>query len=169
MRWRLPTDTQPDFKILPEADKADMDYFLGQLRLVLPVLGFDIFRPPAAASGPSGDDDAAFTLATAGASATARETEDGFVVVAGSTARKNGTYTFPLGYQALRDQLLQGGSLVDGPEPTLYRFAVDVPFGSPSAAASIVAARSASGPREWKVRGSGLSYRDWRAERLGEG
>ena len=48
-------------------------------------------------------------------------------------------------------------------------FAVDVAFASPSAAASIVAARSASGPREWKVAGTGQSYRGWRAERLGEG
>ncbi len=48
-------------------------------------------------------------------------------------------------------------------------FAADMAFASPSAAASIVAARSASGPREWKVAGTGQSYRDWRAERLGEG
>jgi hypothetical protein len=70
--------------------------------------------------------------------------------------------------KAVRDQLVQDGRLVDGPSPELYRFAMDVPFASPSAAASIVAARSASGPREWRLRGSGQCYRDWRAERLGE-
>jgi hypothetical protein len=90
-------------------------------------------------------------------------------VLAGSTARKVGTETFPAGYQALRDQLVQGGRLVDGPSPELFTFAADMAFASPSAAASIVAARSASGPREWRLRGSGLSYRDWRAARLGEG
>ena len=50
-----------------------------------------------------------------------------------------------------------------------YRFAADVAFASPSAAASVVAARSASGPREWKVSGNGQTYRDWRAEQLGDG
>ena len=112
------------------------------------------------------DDAAVFTFATAGASVTARETEDGFVVLAGSTARKSGTDTFPLGYRALRDQFIQDGRLIDDADPAFYRFATDVTFGSPSAAASVVAARSASGPREWKVRGSGQLYRDWRAERL---
>ena len=72
--------------------------------------------------------------------------------------------TFPLGYRALRDQLVQDGRLVDDAETDLYRFAVDVTFGSPS----VVAARSASGPREWKVRGIGQLYRDWRAAKLGE-
>jgi len=50
--------------------------------------------------------------------------------------------------------------------PSKTTFTTDVTFASPSAAASIVAARSASGPREWKVRGTGQTYRDWRAVRL---
>jgi hypothetical protein len=60
--------------------------------------------------------DTAFAFSTAGATATARES-DGFVVLAGSTARRQGTETFPAGYQALRDQLVQDGRLVDGPSP----------------------------------------------------
>ena len=68
-----------------------------------------------------------------------------------------------------RDQLVQDGRLVDGPSPELFMFAVDVAFASSSAAAAVVAARSASGPREWRLRETGQSYRDWRAERLGEG
>jgi hypothetical protein len=161
---------RPDFQILPEADRADMDFFVAQLRLVLPILGFDLFRRPTenGVPDPSGEE-ALFIFEPTGASATARETEDGFVVRAGSTARKQGTATFPAGYRALRDQLVQDGRMVDGAEPDLYRFAVDVAFASPSAAASIVAARSASGPREWKVMGTNLDYRDWLAQRLGGG
>jgi hypothetical protein len=165
----IANDTRPDFQLLPEADKADMQFFLEQVRIVLPILGFDLFRRPTAAVADPSDDEAVFTFTTAGASATAQETEDGFVVLAGSTARKAGTETFPAGYQAHRDQLIQDGRLVEGPAPELYRFATDVAFGSPSAAASIVAARSASGPREWKVRGTEQVYRDWRAKRLGDG
>ncbi|QGU04697.1 GIY-YIG nuclease family protein [Corynebacterium comes] len=29
---------------LPEADESDMQYFIGQIRILMPVLGFDIFR-----------------------------------------------------------------------------------------------------------------------------
>jgi hypothetical protein len=42
--------------------------------------------------------------------------------------------------RALRDQLVQDGHLVDGPSPELFRFAADVAFASPSAAAAVVAA-----------------------------
>jgi hypothetical protein len=166
----LANGTQPDFRNLPEADQADMQFFLGQLRLVLPIIGFDLFRRPAGrvASGGRSSEEDLFTFSTAGASATARETEEGFVVLAGSTARREGTETFPLGYRALRDQLVQDGRLAETPDPDIYRFATEVAFASPSAAASVVAARSASGPREWKLNGTGQTYRDWRAERLGE-
>ena len=78
------------------------------------------------------------------------------------------SWKFPAGNRTIRDQLVQDGHLVDGPSPELYTFAVDVACASPSAAASIVSARSASGPREWKVQGTVQTYRDWRAERLGE-
>jgi hypothetical protein len=39
----LANDTDPDFQRLPEADRADMDFFIVQLRLILPILGFDLF------------------------------------------------------------------------------------------------------------------------------
>ena len=111
-------------------------------------------------------DDGTFIFSTAGASATARETDDGFVVMAGSTARRTPTGTFPAGYLALRDQLVAGGKLAAGQTPDLYTFTADVAFTSPSTAASIVAARSASGPREWKVEGTGQMYKDWKDSAL---
>ncbi len=74
--------------------------------------------------------------------------------------------TFQLGYRALRDRLTADQSLVEGASPELLLFVSDVSFGSPSAAAAIVAGRSASGPIEWKIAGTGQSYRDWRAATL---
>ena len=38
----LANDAKPDFRLLPEAAKADMEFFVNQLRLVLPILGFDL-------------------------------------------------------------------------------------------------------------------------------
>ena len=87
-------------------------------------------------------------------------------MLAGSTARKSPSSTFPPGYKVLRDKLLASGQLLDEPSSDLYRFVADVVFSSASAAASIIAARSASGPIEWKLETSGQSYRDWRAEGL---
>lgn len=172
----LTNDTHPDFQRLPEADRADMDTFVENAALVLPILGCDLFlrrqRPPAAVQGapaPSGEvGSPVFTFATAGASATGQETEEGFVVLAGSSARRAASGTFPAGYAALRDKLVASGQLVDGSSPELLAFASDVIFSSPSAAASIVSGRSASGPLEWKFQPQGLSYRDWRAARIDE-
>jgi hypothetical protein len=172
----LTNDTHPDFQRLPEADRADMDTFVDNAALVLPILGCDLFRrrqrPQAATQADRGQPDEGtspvFTFATAGASATGQETDEGFVVFAGSTARRAASSTFPAGYAALRDKLVTNGQLVDGPSPELLTFAADVTFTSPSAAASIVSGRSASGPLEWKIRPQGLSYRDWRASLIGE-
>jgi hypothetical protein len=165
----LTNDTAPDFNRLPEADRADMETFIAQLRIVLPLVGFDLFRPrrPVVA-GPTVSVMASpvFTFATGGASATARETDDGFVVLAGSTAKAATSPTFQAGYRSLRERLISDGSLIPGPSPDVLKFATDVVFTSPSAAAAIVAGRSASGPIEWKVAETGQSYRDWRAATL---
>ncbi len=131
------------------------------------LLDFDLFRPIWTSAGSSSayNESPIFEFETAGARATTRETEDAFIVLAEAIARKEGTPTFPETYRVLRDQLVKDGKLVDGPESGLYRFAVDVPFLSPSAAASVVSARSASGPREWKLRGTSQTYKAWRSAR----
>lgn len=147
-----------------------METFIDQLRIILPLVGFDLFRqrrPVSARPAPGDiDDSPVFTFSTGGASARARETEDGFVVVAGSTAKAATSSTFQAGYRALRERLLADGSLVSGASADLLTFATDVVFASPSAAAAVVAGRSASGPIEWKVAETGQSYRDWRAATL---
>ena len=166
----LTNDTAPDFNRLPEADRADMETFIDQLRIVLPLVGFDLFRPrhPIVQSSVAGSDSSPiFAFSTGGASARARETEDGFVVLAGSTAKSAMSGAFQAGYRALRDRLIADGSVVAGSSDDLLAFAADVVFASPSAAAAVVAGRSASGPLEWKVAETGQAYRDWRAGTLG--
>ena len=131
---RLANGTEPDFQRLPEADRADMEFFAEQLGLLLPLAGFDLFRRSAPVSEAGQDDpggwETVFVFSTAGASATGQETDDGFVVLAGSTARRSPSETFPRGYLALRDQLVAEGKLVEGPSPQLYVFAADVAFSS---------------------------------------
>lgn len=43
-RAKLVNSTAPDFAILPEADTADMEFFIEQIRVILPVLGQDFLR-----------------------------------------------------------------------------------------------------------------------------
>lgn len=48
-RAKLVNGTAPEYGLLPEADLADMDYFVEQLRIVLPVLGMDFLKESGAA------------------------------------------------------------------------------------------------------------------------
>jgi hypothetical protein len=58
-RARLDNDTRPSPPPLPESDKSDMEKFLRNLSIILPVLGFDFFWTPnpettTAQDGPQG-------------------------------------------------------------------------------------------------------------------
>jgi len=50
---RLDNGTAPPPLPLPEADVSDMEYFIEQAKIVLPVLGVNILRSPAPATGPT--------------------------------------------------------------------------------------------------------------------
>jgi hypothetical protein len=57
---------------------------------------------------------------------------------------------------------------VEAQELDHYRFATNVIFASPTAAAAVALARNASGPKEWKLRGTGQTYKMWRAANLAD-
>lgn len=160
---KLMNQTAPQFSLLPEAEIADMDGFLECVLTLLPVLGFDLLTSPTAnLSLPT----ETFELKTSFVSAKAQERGDEFVVLAGSHARIEGVPSWPNGTRSLRDSLVADGRLVLADDPTLYRFAQDTGFSSPSAAASVVTARPEQGPAVWKLAGSKLSYGDWRAKQV---
>src|SRR5208283_2300399 len=47
-RANLANGNEPSSKLLPESDVADMEYFLAQMQMVLPVVGLDFLRPKVA-------------------------------------------------------------------------------------------------------------------------
>ena len=160
---------QPEFSGLPEAEIADMEGFLSELEVLLPVLGFDLLRKGADAEAivdAGASTLPTFLLTQGGATGRAREAGGEFVVLAGSTARVKETPTCPDGIQTLRRELLDDGALVVQTDEQFYRFERDVPFPSPSSAASTVYGGSLSGRKRWKVEGSKLSYGEWRDQSL---
>lgn len=99
--------TNPPTNPLPEPDVADMEYFLEQIQMVLPVLGFPFLQPlpdysQLAATPSLGT---RFVMRDAGTDAHAVELNGEFVVLKGSTARKQGTKSWD-SYKSLRDQLV---------------------------------------------------------------
>ncbi|MBL8668295.1 MAG: GIY-YIG nuclease family protein [Rhodospirillales bacterium] len=163
-RATLINGTNPDYAYLPEPDIADMGFFLEQIRLVLPVLGFDITRPrptvppdnAAAKQAPL----VTFTMSVKGVQARATEVDGTFVVLAGSTARADGKAAWN-SYKGQRDRLIAESKLLPTTDPEFLTFAEDISFASPSAAAAIVLDRNSNGRIEWRVEGSRQTYADW--------
>lgn len=174
-RCRLINGTAHEYINLPEPDRADMAFFTEQIRTVLPVLGLDFLRdtaaPSAAKKMPSApvQPAATFTLKVPKRRIVARaqEVEDEFYVLEGSLSRGEWAGVDG-GYQALFQQLCEDGVLREADEAGLRRFTRDYAFSSSSAAAAVVLGRSANGRKEWKVKGSGLTYGEWQDQQVSE-
>ena len=168
----LANGTAPDRPALPEPDIADMEYFLSQVRLVLPVLGFNFTEPvgydPSTADGENVKDaPPLFEMSPVGTTARAKEMRGRFIVLKGSTARKQGISSWS-SYRSLRDQLVQDGKLGDSPDSEYFVFNDDVEFASPSAAAAVVFGGNQNGRMAWRVVETGQTYKDWQEQRLRE-
>ncbi|WP_308161675.1 GIY-YIG nuclease family protein [Mycolicibacterium goodii] len=176
-RARLTNGTTPPPIVLPEADVSDMEYFIEQAKIVLPVLGVNVFRSPRASSNtpnstaPDARTDSPLfemNLKKSGITATAQEVDGEFTVLEGSGARLAWTGVEGHSYTGLRAKLEQDGTLVPTPDGSAMRFSRDHVFASPSAAAAIVAGRSANGRTEWVVQGARKTYGQWETEGVEE-
>lgn len=174
-RCELVNGTTHEYVSLPESDRADMAFFLEQIRTVLPVLGFDFLRELTKPSAPAAASTVApvtrsprFTLEVPRyrISAQGQEIDGEFFVLKGSKARAEWVGT-ERGYQGLFKQLVDEGVLVtDGGEH--LTFSDDYVFSSPSAAAAVVCGRAANGRTSWVVEGSGQTYAAWQDVQVGE-
>lgn len=179
-RANLQNSTAPTPLLLPEADVSDMEYYLSQVQIVLPVLGVTEFRPtrlPASSgSGASRTQDGAtrtsptfqFLVPRHGVSARAQEVDGEFTVLEGAIARAEwvGVAGHP-GYQQFHASLLREGVLqADG--NGLARLTQDVVFASPTAAAAVLAGRAANGRTSWVDIDTGITFGDWQTRGITE-
>ena len=167
-RVSLDNGTSPDVnrRRLPEADIANMEQFLFNLRIILPVVGLDMLKPqPKAAretqkpveERTSGE--VQFEIRhKSGVRATAVEEDGEFIVLEGSEAL-SGTGYVQQSYGPLKEKLIADGCLVQHGDGKL-QFAKPWSFRSPSAAAAVILDRNSNGRTEWKVRGSKLTYHE---------
>lgn len=176
-RARLTNGTTPPPIVLPEADVSDMEYFIEQAKIVLPVLGVNLFRSPRTTSVESSSEIAEtrtdsplfeMTLKKTGITASAQEVDGEFTVLEGSSARLKWTGGEGHSYTSLRAKLEQDGTLVPTSDGSAMRFTRNHVFASPSAAAAIVAGRSANGRAEWLVKDTRRTYGQWETEGIEE-
>ena len=168
--------TAPPPVPLPEADASDMEFFVDQLRLILPVLGVDFLsqskatmrvKSDATNETEAGDQGPLFRLTSRkhDIEAQARELDGEFVVLEGSDAVPTWTSKSDHSYSKQHAQLVKQGKLTPGDQGGL-RFAEDVAFRSPSAASAVILGRPDNGRTSWRVDGSSLSYGDWQSEQV---
>lgn len=169
----------PGDAFLPEADQADMEYFISQIRLILPVLGLEFLREKPRVSHISETSQQAADQARDDAgpvfvarskkydiTAEAQEIEGDFVVLSGSEAVPEWISTASHSYLSLHESLFEEGKLVLNANKTKAIFQEDVSFKSPSAAAAVVYGRASNGRTEWKVKGTNQTYADWQDEQI---
>jgi hypothetical protein len=161
----------PEAIPLPESDIADMEYFLKQMQMLLPVLGVSLLRPQPPVTPKQARESTLesplFEMKTKDAQATCKLIDAELVVLAGGLVRKDATSSIHAYMARIREELLASGVLEEA-NAKQYRFTQNYAFSSPSTAAGVIAGRTANGPKEWKVKGTGQSYRDWEKNQMGE-
>lgn len=153
----------PSLPTLHEADISDMDYFLEQIKLILPLMGFrflisTVAEPAKRDVQPSDPTTKRiFRIKTPTFKAEMYESEQGYVVTKGSQANKSATPSMSDTYVRLRQKLIESGVLAENGE--FLEFVQDTVFSSPSAASNIVLGRQSAGPIEW-IDPSGRTYKE---------
>ncbi|WP_154661316.1 GIY-YIG nuclease family protein [Microvirga lotononidis] len=174
-RANVANGNEPARKSLPESDIADMEFFISQVQVILPVVGFDFLRPKAK---PVPSIKSAETLASEtsqlelvlssgkyGYTARAVEVDGEVTVLAGSQATAKSDFGESV-YSSLRQQLIKDGRIVQTTDPNFLEFAENVTFQSPSAAAAVIRNRNTNGRTSWRLVSTGQTLKDWQDAQL---
>ena len=169
-KCELKNKTEPSFDRLPEADISDMESFLEELQLILPVIGVDFFRKPQVRQ----DQDSSlteprvrFTLQhpAKGIRASAVEVDGEFIVLAGAIGSLTAAASFSEKMKSLRDQAFESGRAAKSND-NVFTLLEDFAFSSPSAASVFLFGTSRNGRTDWMVEGASKTYGTWSDEKL---
>ena len=169
--WRLLSDNvgkvavananRPTGSNLPKADKATMATYLANMIFVLEALGFDLFtrdeRDPLSnaarkrdTSKLANDHGSRFQTAVPNRPellAHLQQSEDGYILTAGSKLNSKATESLPLNVRRLREQMLRDGVIFDCGD--YLELKQDISFSKPSPASALVKGRSSTGHADW--------------------
>jgi hypothetical protein len=156
---------------LPEANRANMETFLANLKVILPIVGLDLLKPkpsidfmasaPKDAATAASVDGAQFEIRhRSGIKALAIEHDGEFIVLKGSRALKDTAFAHK-GYARLKQELIARGALIPIEDDKHYEFTTSFAFRSPSAASAVVFDRNTNGRTSWHVVGGKQTYHEW--------
>jgi hypothetical protein len=144
-RCLLDNGNVPQQPSLSESDVAQVEGFLDDMLLCLPILGYSIFEsaPPAVTAKTE------LLLSVAGLQARGYEASQGFVVTKGSHASKAERGVIHPYMAQIRAELVRQGVLREIGD--VYELTQDYTFGSPSTASGVLLGRNSNGRVEWKT------------------
>ena len=172
-RVSLENGTTPSRPSLSESSRSNMEAFLDYLLMVLPALRVDMFvqnaRPPVpVTTNPLASAVVEFELFNKkhNIRANALLLDGEFIVKSGSSARAKweGKGSLESPYASLHAELKKTGVLREN--GANCEFAKDYMFNSTTAAAAVVTGRPASGPVEWKLKGTDKTYKQWELSQI---
>jgi len=160
---QIDNGNSPSLPTLHEADISDMEYFLEQIKLILPVMGFNFlisstvtpkdFQLPESKS----EIHETYFIKTRTFKATMTETDQGYIVAKGSEAKKSLSNSCTETYRNMRRKLLETKIMIEDGDKLI--FAEDAVFNSPSAASNMILGRNSNGFSEW-VNKDGLTFKE---------
>lgn len=160
---QIDNGTSPSLPTLHEADISDMEYFLEQIKLILPVMGFKFLIPSTVKEDKNSETEnrdlihEIYHIRTNAFIASMKETDHGYIVIKGSEAKKDLSISCTETYRNLRRKLLETEIMIQKNDKLI--FAEDAIFNSPSAASNMVLGRNSNGFTEW-VNNKGLTFRE---------
>jgi len=153
----------PNLPTLHEADISDMEYFLEQIKLMLPVMGFRFLISSTLKSEVAEEKESdvktkiLFEIKTKTFKANMYESDQGYIIMKGSEAKKSLSKSTTETYRNLRRKLIETKILIEKGDKLV--FAEDAIFNSPSAASNMVLGRNSNGFTEW-VTEKGKTFKD---------
>lgn len=160
---QIDNGNSPSLPTLHEADISDMEYFLEQIKLILPVMGFQFLiqstvKPELNDILDNRDQlEELYTIRTSSFKATMKETDRGYIVLKGSEGKKHLSKSCTETYRNMRKKLVETEIMVERGDKLI--FVEDTIFNSPSAASNMILGRNSNGFTEW-VNSKGQTFRE---------
>ncbi|TCO08473.1 GIY-YIG nuclease family protein [Natronoflexus pectinivorans] len=160
---QIDNGNSPNLPTLHEADISDMEYFLEQIKLILPVMGFNFLISSTVTQKDFAEADTkievreTYFIKTRSFDATMTETDQGYIVSKGSEAKKSLSNSCTDTYRNMRRKLLETKIMIESGDKLI--FAEDAIFSSPSAASNMILGRNSNGFTEW-IHKDGFSFKE---------
>lgn len=142
-RYIIKNGNTPTQSSISELDRAEMEEFITNIKLLVDTLGHKIFENRREVRQlffiKSGSNERF-------CNATGAPSSEGFLVLKGSKIAKETVTSFPSTFKKLREKLIRENIISD------FEFQNDYIFSSPSTASSIIMGRSSNGLVEWKTK-----------------